>query len=257
MRHEEVEELLGAYALDAVDPSEARAVEDHLATCPRCRAEVEAHREVAAMLGNAGGDAPEELWGRIASELDGEARELPPLRAVERGRALRSTGRTGRARPVRPVALSLGALAAALAVVVGLLAAKVGSLDSEVRTISGALSSNGVAEQAALAATDPTHTSVLLRAARGATGRALIVMLPSGQAYWVTRSGLRPLPGGETYQLWALASGRVVSLGLLGSAPREVAVQVSPNMTEFMVTAEPAGGTTRPTSPVVVAGTVQ
>lgn len=258
MTHAEISELLGAYALDAVDPAEARAVEEHLASCPRCRAEVEAHREVAAMLGNSGGEAPEGLWARIAAELEGAPRELPSapsLGAAVLGRSGPRGGRRGRR--LRPVALSLGAVAAALAVVVGLLAAKVGNLDAQMRTISSALAGSGVAEQAALAATDPSHTSVALDAVGGSAGRALIVALPSGQAYFVTRSGLRALSPDRTYQLWALASGRVVSLGLLGRSPRDVAVEVAPNMTEFMVTAEPSGGTTRPTSPVVVEGSVQ
>ena len=40
--HQEIEELLGAYALDAVDDDERDLVEAHLAGCPRCRAEVAA-----------------------------------------------------------------------------------------------------------------------------------------------------------------------------------------------------------------------
>ena len=81
MTHVEIEELLGAYALDAVDEDERREVEEHLATCPRCRGEVAAHREVAAMLGNATGEgpavAPENLWDRIAASLQ----EEPPALA--------------------------------------------------------------------------------------------------------------------------------------------------------------------------------
>ncbi len=254
MTHSEIESLLGAYALDAVEEHEARAVEEHLATCPRCRAEVATHREVAAMLGNSGSEAPEGLWRRIAGELGAELPEPPADIAAARVRAAR--GRP--ARRLRPVAASLALVAASLAVVVGLLAAKVVSLDSQVRTISRAVARSGAAEQAALAATDPGHRSVVLGPATGSPGgRALIVMLPSGQAYWVTRSDLRPLAADETYQLWALASGRVVSLGLLGPSPKAVAVQVAPNMTEFMVTAEPLGGTERPTTPVVVQGSVQ
>jgi len=38
---EAIEELLGAYALDAVDANEKRAVEEYLANNPRARAEVE------------------------------------------------------------------------------------------------------------------------------------------------------------------------------------------------------------------------
>ena len=33
---------LALYALDALDPDEARAVEAHLAGCPSCRAELDA-----------------------------------------------------------------------------------------------------------------------------------------------------------------------------------------------------------------------
>ena len=77
--HDEIEELLGAYALDAVDPDERELVETHLATCPRCCAEVEDHVEVAALLGNSGGDAPDGVWERIASTLV----EVPPPMRLE------------------------------------------------------------------------------------------------------------------------------------------------------------------------------
>ena len=40
LSHDAVVELLGAYALDAVDPTEAAAVEAHLGTCPGCRDEI-------------------------------------------------------------------------------------------------------------------------------------------------------------------------------------------------------------------------
>jgi anti-sigma factor RsiW len=264
MTHAEIEELLGAYALDAVDPDEARAVEEHLASCPRCRAEVAAHREVAAMLGNAGGEAPEGLWERIAGGLDADVAELPPLGSVRGGpqhggpdgarRGPESPGRVGSAWR-RPLALSLGAVAAALAVVVGLLAAQVTSLNDQVSTISSALGANGIAQLAALAAADPSHHSVQLTSSDG-RGSAVLVALPSGQAYWITEGALRALPAGRTYQLWALANGRVVSIGLLGGSPKDVPVQVASNMTRFMVTAEPLGGATQPTSAIVLQGRV-
>jgi anti-sigma factor RsiW len=86
MTHAEITELLGAYALDAVSPEEAAAIEQHLAECPRCRAEVAAHREVAGVLGNLSGTAPAGLWNRIADEL--ALGSEPP--AVSDGRDLRS-----------------------------------------------------------------------------------------------------------------------------------------------------------------------
>ncbi len=74
LRHREIEELLGAYALDAVDAGEKAMVEAHLDGCPLCRAELDGYRETAAALGTAAvaatadhADAPPpELWDRIA-----------------------------------------------------------------------------------------------------------------------------------------------------------------------------------------------
>ena len=71
----ELDELLGAYALDAVDDADRRRVEDYLEVNPRAAAEVQAHREVATMLAFTGMDAPDDLWGRIADEI---AEQAPP-----------------------------------------------------------------------------------------------------------------------------------------------------------------------------------
>ncbi|MEU5693801.1 zf-HC2 domain-containing protein [Actinosynnema sp. NPDC020468] len=51
-------QLLGAYVLGALDPREGRAVEEHLATCPRCRSEL---AELRAMEEAMGGVPPEAL----------------------------------------------------------------------------------------------------------------------------------------------------------------------------------------------------
>src|SRR5260221_6653406 len=76
---QDIEELLGAYACDAVDPDERDAVERHLPGCPRCRAEVAELREVTALLANADAatPVPDGVWDRIASSLE---ETPPPLR---------------------------------------------------------------------------------------------------------------------------------------------------------------------------------
>ena len=71
MSHEEIEELLGAYALDAVEPNVAAIIEAHLEGCVRCAIEVAQHHEVAGLLANAGGAPPSSLWDGIAAQLDG------------------------------------------------------------------------------------------------------------------------------------------------------------------------------------------
>jgi len=75
--HEEIQELLGAYALDAVDGEEFEAVEVHLRTCPQCRAEVADHREVASLIGHGGAPAPEGVWDKIVDAIEPAP---PPMR---------------------------------------------------------------------------------------------------------------------------------------------------------------------------------
>ena len=77
--HEEISELLASYALDAVVGDECRVVEGHLEQCPRCRAELDAFRDVAAALGNTVAPLPEGLWLSIVSRLTHDEDEPPAM----------------------------------------------------------------------------------------------------------------------------------------------------------------------------------
>ena len=120
-----LDELLGAYALDAVSDEERREVEQYLAVNPRARAEVAAHREVATMLAWSGTPAPDGLWERIAGQLESEAPkpsgELAAVLAFDPSATRTGTARTGasRRRPfARGVVAWIGAAAAAAIVAV-------------------------------------------------------------------------------------------------------------------------------------------
>ena len=68
-----LDELLGAYAVDAVDDTRPPPVEAYLAEHPEARAEVWQMRQAASMLAHAGNPAPEGVWDRIADALDGRS----------------------------------------------------------------------------------------------------------------------------------------------------------------------------------------
>ena len=74
-------ELTPAYALDALDPSEEREYEEHLARCERCREELVGLRETAAALAYAAEPASPSplLRGRIleAARADRPANVVP------------------------------------------------------------------------------------------------------------------------------------------------------------------------------------
>ena len=72
--------------------------------------------------------------------------------------------------------------------------------------------------------------------------------------------GLKPLDTAQTYQLWSIASGKLSSLGLIGTAPNGEAlavVRADLNAIESLaVTIEPAGGSIAPTTDPVLEGKV-
>ncbi|MBO0732195.1 MAG: zf-HC2 domain-containing protein, partial [Acidimicrobiaceae bacterium] len=85
LTHDEITELLGAFALDAVEPDEAEAIESHLRTCPRCREEVRSLQGAAAALAAPGGEAPPGVWDGIAAQIEPPATASPmPPRLVPR-----------------------------------------------------------------------------------------------------------------------------------------------------------------------------
>jgi anti-sigma-K factor RskA len=82
--HDQFRELLGAYALDALDTEERTAVEDHLAQCVECADEVAAHRKALQALPPSA-PAPENAWKRVEARIQSE--RLRPAEARHRANA--------------------------------------------------------------------------------------------------------------------------------------------------------------------------
>jgi hypothetical protein len=247
--HDEIAELVAAYALHAVDAGEAERVERHLDECPRCRAELAEHRDVAAWLGNSGGDAPEGLWDRIASTLE-EA--PPPMRlplppadgsVVPLAARRRSVGR----------GFTAAALGAAAAVVIAVLGVRVVQQGDDLERIEQALADDAVLSAANLALVDPDATRARLMSPDGAR-TASAVVLPSGIGYLMVQD-LPALEDGRTYQLWGQTAGGLISLGVLGADPGDVVpFQVSGDLAALALTEEVAGGVVQSENPPTLLG---
>ncbi|MBV8462542.1 MAG: anti-sigma factor [Acidimicrobiales bacterium] len=257
--HAEIQSLLGAYALDATSPEESARVEEHLRTCVRCAAEVDRHFEVAGLLANSGGEAPDHLWAGIAERLGGSG---PPswqqLATRLEGEEPEGDPATRDARPV-PIAEAghrrsrrvIGGLVAAAAVVL------VVGLGVEVAHLHHQLNTPALtrAEQAALA--QPSTVTVRLTTTGSVrSGPSATVVLAASGTGFVEGSGLSALPSGRTYQLWGVIGGRTVSLGLLGAAPGVVPFTAAGHggMHAFAISDEAAGGAVAPTGTPVVEG---
>jgi anti-sigma factor RsiW len=76
-----VHDLTAAYALDALEPDEARGYEEHLAGCEQCRAELASLQFAAGALAYAVEPAhpPESLRGRVLAAAHAERPNVVPL----------------------------------------------------------------------------------------------------------------------------------------------------------------------------------
>jgi len=239
MTHHEIQELLGAFALDAIDSSEAAQVEAHLGLCPRCASEVASHREVAATLAQAGSPAPEGLWDRIAGAIV----EPPPALDLSR-----VAPRPGRQRARGPM-VGLVAAAAAVAVVFGTVVVR---QEQRVDRITATMKQRALEQAAASANADDKAQRVTLRSDDGGL-YAQTAVQENGTSYLV-RHNLPPLTEGRTYQLWGSVGTRNVSLGVLGENPGVVGFNVNGDVTTMAITEEEGGGSVFPTKRPVVHG---
>jgi anti-sigma-K factor RskA len=165
----DVHDLTAAYALHALDEQERAEYEAHLAHCERCRREVAELTESAAAL----------AW----------AVESPPPPPALRARILGAD--VVPLRPRRRVWQAAAAVAACVAVGLGIWAASLNNSLQHERAHAGALA----------VAADPASRKVELRGRHG-----MIAVAPTGDAVLVV-SRLAAAPSGMTYEAWVIPPG--------------------------------------------------
>ncbi len=74
LSHDQVQELLGARVLDALDDEERRQVDDHISGCEECRRALGRMERAAAAVIDGEDAPPPDVWERIKRHL----REKPP-----------------------------------------------------------------------------------------------------------------------------------------------------------------------------------
>ena len=224
----DLDELLGAYALDAVSPEEADRVEDYLAINPRAAAEVREHREVATMLAFTGMDAPEGLWSRIEQELDAPA----PAPGPELARVMSIENAPSRRRfaTVAPWIASAAAAAIVAVVAIGIADRATAPTDPLV-----------AAYEAADADRDSAKATLV---AEGSSFEAVAVIDQDGHG----RAGELPALGADqTYQLWGVVDTGadepdVISLGIFGPNPELETFTTETPVVALAITIEDAPG---------------
>ncbi len=234
----ELDALLGAYALDALDVEERRQVEEYLAQNPSARAEVDELRETAASLAltpSAGDDeaAPPELWQRISQSIADEPKVQVPVDELAARRERRRT----------PWVVIVASVAAAIVFVLG---AQVVSLNGRLddnRTVAAAFDRAAKSKDAKKVALQADGTDV-----------ARVVLLPDGSGF-LKAVKLPKLPDDQTYQLWALSGSAdnptKISAGVLGSQPNAVGFHTNGPISGLALTVEHEGGVVQSSNPPV------
>jgi anti-sigma factor RsiW len=233
---------LAAYALGALEPAEADELSTHLAQCAVCRDELAAFEQVAAVLplSVARQRPPGRLRRRVLADVRAEAgaqmrADVGPQgradgRARRRERPARRFGAGPAAAFTRP---ALGLACAAVLAVTGLIAA--GAFDGA------------------------PGRQVYPGAVYASTGSARVVV-SDGQAQLIVHHLPQPQPG-HIYEVWLQrsASGKPqptsALFGVTSRGDGDVGVPGGAGrVRRVLVTQEPAGGSSVPTSsPVIIA----
>jgi anti-sigma-K factor RskA len=246
--------LAGAYAMDAIYEQDRVRFERHLAGCRECTQEIVSLREATARLGAATAVPPPAGLKERVLAAAAVTRQQPPITAepdaparagavARTGAWLRSLAWPGRL-----------AVAAAAAAAVAVLA---------IAVVFG-VSNGGIRQQLNQAQASSQQIAAVLTAkdARMMTGPvvgggiATIVMSGSRHALVFTAAGLHALPDSRGYELWLIGPAGTRSAGMLPPGRHGMTGPVIASGLRqgdhLALTAEPAGGTTQPTAPMML-----
>jgi anti-sigma factor RsiW len=223
MDAETLHDVTAAYALDALDSEEARAYEEHLAHCERCRAELaELSDGVTALAYAADGPAPPAaLRNRILEQARAERSNVVPLR------------------PRWAIPAAATAVAAVAATVA--LAIWATSLSSRLDQARG---DRRAQERAATILADPAAHRLQIEG-----GRGRLVVTPTGEGALVLVRLPHAAPG-KTYEAWVAAGGSPKPAGTFEGGRDLTAVALDlpvPRGATVLVTQEKDGGVDVPT----------
>ncbi len=261
MVHADYQDMLATRALDALDDTGARLVDEHLAGCAECVAELEAWRHAASLLAH---DANlVESGAEIGKRIMDQVRRNPAARSETGSKVVPMPSRTFGLRRVLPALLKIAAAIAFVALMAGTfffwkrdleLRREVARLSREIRSQQTemarerdtiALLTGPDSKLMELAGTEQAKNAHATFAFDRSSGRAVLLT-----------EGLPATAADKAYELWFISNGhplpgKVFAVDASGRAT--LSDQVPPEAREhavFAVTLEPRGGASSPTGPI-------
>ena len=245
---------VGSYALDALDPAERAAFEEHLATCETCPQELTEFAETIAELGAAVAvPPPPELRASVLDAIR-QVRPLPPEEPMTDQPAPPVVDELAARRAQRRSRLLTLAVAAVTVVALAL-----GGWVYALNRQQQAQVAQAQAMSRLLSAPDARTYPVTLADGRGAG--SFVVSKSLDQAAFVS-STVPSAPQGRTYQLWTITSAAPLAVTpnatFPGGSSRAVFFTGDVrNAVGAAISEEAAGGSTTgvPTQPILTAQT--
>jgi anti-sigma-K factor RskA len=247
-RKREPHTLAGAYAMDAITAADRARFERHLASCAECAQEIASLREATARLATATAQAPPPGLKERVMAAAATTRQRSPVTADVPARS-RTTAWLGSLAWRGRLVVAAGAVAT-----VAVLGAAVvfGVSNGTMRQQLSQAQASSQQVAAVLTARDATMMTGTVRGG----GTVTIVMSHSMHALVFTAAGLHALPASRGYELWLIGSAGVRPVGMFPQASDHmvgpvIASGLRPG-DRLALTVEPAGGTSGPTSPMML-----
>lgn len=251
---DEIDDLLVAYALDALEPAEHERVRRLLLERPELQATLDDLRATVGKLpyGLAPAAPPPELRRRVLDHAVGRTVRPAPAEA-----------RAGKpAAAIRTWLFGLGGLAAALLVALITTLGQISGLQSELAAARQQRDQAQLIAATAQAATQQfaavVAQPVALAELSGASGNGTVLQSADGNL--ILAADLPPLAAGRVYQLWLIegenapVSGGVFTVGADGYGFLTLAAGSPIAGATLAVTDEPAPGSPGPTSEILLVG---
>ena len=237
MKHDQIHELLPAYALGCLDEAEAVLVSEHLATCAKCNEQFLEYRSTVDALayGSPSISPPDSLKQKLMQRVQSTAEIPSVLQPASKRWKWKSLWQ-----PFSPAwAFASLALVISLSVINLMQWHNTQTLQKEVAVELLVLKMKG------------TH--------RAPKGDGTFVISPDRKKGVLVASDL-PIPdGSQQYQLWMKKNGQQVSGGVFSVTPTGYAVveiqskESLSSFRSFEITLEPAGGSPMQTGPLYMA----
>jgi len=256
--HEQFADELALYALNELQGSDLQEFEQHLETCASCRRELQAMRADLGLLGLSvvGPKPPARSKERLMRAIAAEPRGASAPAAVQ------PAGRRNFWLMWIPAAIALAVIVFAIT-----LRQSNQQLNDQIAELRNRYNDEKIQLAQAqenmrlLLAPDAVHV-LLTPPKAGKQPNATAIVSPSQNRMTLMATNLPPVPPGKAYELWVIPPmGAPVNAGVFKPDEHGNAVMLDHQlpmvqMKTFALTVEDEAGSDKPTSPIVILGTM-